>query len=77
MKTSLTNFIKSKTLAFFLVLLSGSFTAKGAEFLVTDQEVTWGITSDTATKWFMFGSGAPANWLSPADFYNGKLVYPL
>jgi hypothetical protein len=71
MKTSLNILFKTKTLALLIVFVTFSYTAKSAEFLVADQEVTWGISADTAFNWFMPSSGVPSNWLTPADYYNG------
>jgi hypothetical protein len=71
MKALLKNLIKIRHLVIFVVFLSCSFTAKSAEFLVMDQEVTWDIYADTAFKWFPLGGGVPSDWSSPSDYYNG------
>jgi len=48
-------------------------SAKGAEFVVMNRVISWDVNAGDAFWTIPVDTRWPANWLSPNDFYNGKI----
>jgi hypothetical protein len=73
MKKLSTGILKVSALLLFGLFSLFTNNAKGSEFVIMNRVISWDVNAQDAFWSIMPDATMPTNWLTPNDYYNGKI----
>jgi hypothetical protein len=73
MKMNFHGFARCRLMSLLLPLFLLSTMSKGAEFVIMNRVISWDIHTGDAFWYFKTDATMPANWLTPDNYYAGKI----